>query len=141
VRGSCRLRDQFKHGVFLVEVTVLLFYPATDDKSTEKQQISGTYKIKSSKISNFQRLNAKQHRRLQFIFGYINLFMKGSKRFKRNPSLKVLLKLNISSGQYILPPSQSAPFTRVKCDRAMLIHHSRIISKWSVHKTYRKACL
>jgi len=29
---------QFKHGVFLVEVTIsLLFYSSTDDKSTAKQ--------------------------------------------------------------------------------------------------------
>jgi len=34
---------EFKHGVFLVEVTSLLFYSATDEISTEKQQISLFY--------------------------------------------------------------------------------------------------
>jgi len=34
---------EFKHGVFLVEVTSLLCYSATDDVSTEQQQMSLLY--------------------------------------------------------------------------------------------------
>jgi len=58
---------EFKHGVFLVEVTSLLFYSATDDISTEKQQIMSLLFFENKFLIHYTEFCRKIAKRSQYL--------------------------------------------------------------------------